>query len=202
ARPGGPGPPPPPPGVDVRGAAGGGGAPAGVFAAGPAQRHNRLGRAGHFGTPTATPSAMPEPLISTWPAANIPVFTATIRVVSPSTTWTPKPPLGSASSAATGTASTSSRLSLTKSTSTGAASSGPRAFWSAIVTVTSMVAVEAAGLAPTSGLVPPPGVVPPGVVPCAVTAVPTRGIFPLTVPRPGTVTGAVRPGPRRTPSAP
>src|SRR5262249_13855053 len=123
------------------------GHPAGVFAANPAQRHDRLGRAGHFGTPTRTPSPMPLPVTSTWPAANIPVVTATIRAVSPSTIWTPKAPWGSASSAATGTASTSSRLAATKSTSTGAASSEPRAFWSAIVTLTSMLAVEAAELA-------------------------------------------------------
>src|SRR6266498_4607311 len=110
--------------------------PARVFAADPAQHQDRLGRTTHFGTPTLTPAAMPLPLTSTCPAANMPVCTGTIRVLAPSTTSTPKPPCGSASSAVTGTASTPLRLLLTKSTSTGAASSGPRAFWSGIVTVT------------------------------------------------------------------
>src|SRR6266545_610610 len=175
--------------------------PAGVFAADPAQHHDRFGRATHFATPTLTPSAMTRPLTSTWPAANIPVVTGTIRVVAPSTTSTPKPPLASASSAATGTASTSSRLSLTKPTSTGAAASGPSAFWSAIVTVTSMRASAAAGLAATSGPFPPPGVVPSAVAACAVATAPTWAIFPCTVPRPGMATVTVRPFTARAQSA-
>jgi hypothetical protein len=41
------------------------------------------------GTLTLIPAAIPEPLISTRPSANRPVSTATIRMLVPSTTWTP-----------------------------------------------------------------------------------------------------------------
>jgi hypothetical protein len=61
----------------------------GIVAADAAQRHDRLGPPAHLGTPTVTPSAMPAPLISTRPAANTPVLTATMRVAPPWTTWTP-----------------------------------------------------------------------------------------------------------------
>ena len=39
-----------------------------------------VGQFDHFGTPTVMPSAIPAPLISTRPPANMPVFTGTYRV--------------------------------------------------------------------------------------------------------------------------
>src|SRR4029453_6765980 len=75
--------------VDVQFDAAERGDAAGMVAADPAQRHDRPGPAAHLGTPTVTPPATPSPLTWTRPAANIPVLTATMRVVAPWTTWTP-----------------------------------------------------------------------------------------------------------------
>src|SRR5690606_7209186 len=63
----------------------------------------------HQGTLACMPSVRPSPLTSTMPSANRPVCTCTSRADPPSTTSSPKPPPGSATSAVTGTASTSSR---------------------------------------------------------------------------------------------
>jgi hypothetical protein len=81
------------------------------------------------------------------------------------------------------------RAWLTKSTSTGAASSAPSFFWSAIVTVTSMLASATAASLPPGALAAvslPPGV--PLAVLGAVATVPTLAILPSTDPPPGTVT--------------
>ncbi len=63
-----------------------GGDPAGI-ALGDAGQLDHL--VAHTGIPTFMPAARPSPVISTWPSANRPVSTATIRVAAPSTTCTP-----------------------------------------------------------------------------------------------------------------
>jgi hypothetical protein len=106
---------------------------------------------------------IPSPLISTRPAANMPVFTATYRLDAPVTTWTPYPPSASATSAPTGTDRTSLACAETRVTSTGAPSRLPSFDWSDMVIVTGTVA--APPLAPAVATVPTEATVPVTVVP-------------------------------------